>query len=150
MKQVAAGMRLLVADGSHARVFRNDGDALAPKFVVVRVYDQENPPSHELGSERPGRVNDSLGHRSAMQVPDYHQAAEDRFIKRIAGDMEKDLAAGSFKTAIVVMPPVALGTFRKARSEAVGRAVVLEIDKDLTKHTIGGILEIVEGALAKA
>jgi protein required for attachment to host cells len=150
MKHLANGLRVLVADGSHARVFRNEGDALHPKLVLVRVYDQDNPPTHEQGTQRPNRGIDGSGHRTALDETDFHRQAEDRFIQRVALDMERDLSQGGYEKAVVVAPPIALGTFRKAASPAVTKTIVLELHKDLTKHNIPEITKTVAAALEEA
>ena len=147
MKRLSNGVWVLIADGAHARIFRNEGDAVHPKLVAVRTYDQDNPPTHELGSERPGRINDSLGRRSAMETPDLHRLAEDKFIVRLAADMDKDLSQGNYDRAIIVAPPIALGTLRKAISPAVAKSIVFELHKDLTKHTVADIAKIIVAAL---
>lgn len=150
MKHLVNGLRVVVADGSHARILRNEGDATSPRLVMVRAYDQDNPPTHEQGTERPPRSMDSLGHRSSMEQTDLHQQAEDRFIARLADDMAKDLSRGGYEKAIVVAPPIALGAFRKAATAAVAASIVLELHKDLTKHTIPDITKIVVDAVNAA
>lgn len=147
MKRLVRHARILVTDGAKALVLRNEGDAITPELKRVRDYSQENPPSRDQGSDKPGRTNDSMGRRSAMEIPDLHQVAEDRFIANIVADMEKDLRAGDFESLIVVAPPVALGVYRKAASPALGKVTVMEIDKDLTKHTSADIATLVTKAL---
>jgi len=147
MKHLVNGIRVIVADGSHIRVLRNEGDASQPKLALVRAYDQDNPPTHEQGTQKPNRGIDGFGHRTALDETDFHRQAEDRFIQNFAADMDKDLARGGYEKAIVVAPPVALGTFRKAASTAVANSIIFELNKDLTKHTIADITKIVAAAL---
>ena len=91
---------------------------------------------------------ESVGYgRSTAEQPDYHQMTEDRFVKDIATDMDKDLAAGEFTEIIVVAPPVALGVWRKAARPALAKVTLMEINKDLTKHTPQSIAAIVVKAL---
>lgn len=146
MKRLSNKTRVLVADGGQALALRNDGDAVFPNLKLVRQYSQENPATRDQGSDKPGRVNDSLGRRSAMEQADWHQIAEDKFVIGLAAAMARDLAAGEFDNFILVAPPTALGEFRKAASAALAKATVLEIDKDLTKHPVSEI----EKALLKA
>jgi len=150
MMRLAHHIRVLVADGAHALVFRNDGDAQAPNLKLVRGYEQDNPATRDQGSDRPGRTNDSMGRRSAMETTDWHRIAEDRFIQRVADDMERDLTNGEFEKLIVAVPPIALGEFRKATSAAVSKSTILEIDKDLTKHPVPEIEKLVMKALEAA
>jgi protein required for attachment to host cells len=82
-----------------------------------------------------------------MEMTDWHQIAEDRFVAMIASDMASDLASGQFETMVVAAPPVALGHFRKAASPALKAAVLSEIDKDLTRHPVPEIQKHVIKAL---
>lgn len=150
MKRLVRHARILVTDGARAIVLRNEGDALQPELKAVRAYAQDNPPSRNLGSDKPGRTNDSFGNRSAMEIPDWHRIAEDRFVASIAADMDRDLRAGDYETLIVAAPPVALGEYRKVVSPAVSKVTVMELDKDLTRHNSAEIAKHVVRALEGA
>lgn len=150
MKHLSAGTRVLVADGAYALVLRNDGDGMFPNLRLERAYEQDNPATRDQGSDRPGRTNDSLGRRSAMETTDWHKVAEDRFVQRIADDMAQDLKAGAFTSFVLAAPAVALGEFRKASSRALSGVTIMEIDKDLTNHPIDKIEKIVVKALEEA
>ena len=150
MKHLSGDTRVLVADGAHALVLRNDGDGAFPNLRLERRYDQDNPATHDQGSDKPGRTNDSLGRKSAMEAADYHRIAEDRFVQRIADDMSKDLKAGAFTRFVLAAPAIALGEFRKASTSALTEATIMEIDKDLTNHPIDKIEKIVIKALEEA
>ena len=150
MKHLSGDTRVLVADGTRALVLRNDGDGAFPNLRLERSYEQDNPATREQGSDKPGRTNDSLGRRSAMETTDWHKVAEDRFVQGIADDMAKDLQAGAFTNFILAAPAIALGEFRKASSSALTEATIMEIDKDLTNHPIDKIEKIVVKALEDA
>ena len=150
MKRLFPGTRVLVADGAKAMVFRNAGDAQAPNLKLEKSYGQDNPPTRDQGSDKPGRTNDPFGRRSSMETPDWHRLAEDRFIQSLAADMAADLSAGAYEKLVVVAPPIALGTLRKAMSAAVLEAIDCEIGKDLTKHPVADIEKAVTKALAEA
>ena len=149
MKRLSNKARVLVADGAHALVLRNDGDAVSPNLKLVRAYEQDNPATRNQGTDKPTRTNDSFGRRSSIESTDWHRVAEDQFVQRIAGDMAQDLARGDFETIVLVAPPIALGKFRKAASSALAKATILEIDKDLTKHPVDEIEKIIIKALGK-
>jgi protein required for attachment to host cells len=148
MKRLTRHARVLVTDGGRATVLRNEGDVGHPDLRVVRSYGNDTPPSRELGTDKPASVQESSGpRRSSAEPVDYHQQAEDRFIVKIAADMEADLKTGAFEELVVVAPPVALGVYRKAASSDLARATVMEINKDLTKHSYAEIAAIVVKAL---
>lgn len=151
MKRLLRHARVLVTDGAKALVFRNEGDAQAPDLKLVKSYSQDNPPTREHGTDKPGRTNASTGvNRSSMETPDWHSMAEASFVTGIAEDMSKDLRAGDFETLIVVAPPVALGVYRKAAPAALAKATLAELDKDLVKHPAKDIATIVVKALEGA
>ncbi|MGB9141928.1 MAG: host attachment family protein [Aestuariivirga sp.] len=149
MKRLSNKFRVLVADGAHALVLSNEGDAQSPNLKLVRAYAQDNPPSRDQGTDKPTRTQDSFGRRSSIEITDWHRVAEDQFVQRIAADMAKDLARGDFEKFVLVAPPIALGEFRKAASAALKKATILEVDKDLTKHPVGEIEKMVVKALEK-
>jgi protein required for attachment to host cells len=150
MKHLSEDTRVLVADGAYALVLRNDGDGRFPNLRLERAYEQDNPATRDQGSDRPGRMNDSLGRISAMETTDWHKVAEDRFVQRIADDMAKDLSAGEFRELVLAAPPEALGEFRKAATSDLTDATIMEIDKDLTNHPIDKIEKIIVKALEEA
>lgn len=147
MKRLNHNARVLVTDGGRAIVFRNAGQVGQPNLQQFKVYAHDNPPTREIGTDKPPRSNNTAGSRSAIEMTDFHQQAEDRFVTQIAEDMEKDLQAGEFEELIVVAPPVALGVYRKAASQKLQQATVMEINKDLTKHPAAEVATIVVNAL---
>ena len=148
MKRLNHNARVLVTDGGRATVFRNAGQVGQPDLQAFKAYHQDNPPNREQATDKPSRVMESVGYgRSSAEQPDYHQMTEDRFVQGIAADMEKDVVAGDFTEIIVVAPPVALGVWRKAARPALAKATLMEINKDLTKHSATAIAEIVVKAL---
>lgn len=147
MIRITEKVRVLVADGKRAVLLRKEAGNGVPRLVVARVYEQENPASREQGTDRPGRTNDSLGRKSTMEATDWHQIAEDQFVKRLAFDLEADLDKGEYEGVIIVAPPVALGELRKVAGASLKQAILAEIDKDLTKHPISEIGKLVAKAL---
>lgn len=125
---------ILVCDGRRARLFRNEGTPQAVNLKLRLTRDAPpNPPTHEQGADRPPRVR-SGDRRSAIDQTDWHDLAERRFADTIAETLEQ---LGEPPTAlIVVAPPRMLASLRLALPERLRRAVMAEIDKDLTKHTV--------------
>ena len=58
---------VLVGDGEKAIFLRNRGDEEYPNLVVERLLEHDNPPTREQGADQPGRLNDALGHKSAVE-----------------------------------------------------------------------------------
>lgn len=147
MKRLIRNARVLVVDGAHAVVLRNDATPPAIDLKQVRETIEPAPPSRDLGSDAPPRINDALGRRSAYEAPDYHQRAEDAFVAQVAADMAADLARGDFTQIAVVAPPAALAVLRQTWTPALTKATILELDKDLTRHAPRQIGEILAKAL---
>jgi protein required for attachment to host cells len=150
MKRLHRFERVVVFDGSRLAIYRNGAQPPALDLKLESSRSQDNPPTREQGNSPPPRTNDSMGRRSAMESPDYHQIAEDRFTREIAVDLAADLANGVFAHMVIVAPPAALAVFRKSASADLRKAIVLEINKDLTKHPPKEIAGIVAKALDEA
>lgn len=134
---------ILVADGMKYLLLRNHGDFRTVTLAYEGGGEMENPATREQGSDVPGRAFSSSGTaRSAMQQTDWHQIDEDRFAARIAEDLGTLADAGDFDELIVVAPARTLAKLRKTFSHSVISRVVAEIPKDLTKHPVDEITQI--------
>ena len=134
--QIPANALVLVSDGRHARLLRNQGTTGRPRLVVERAIDRENPPTREQGTDRPGRKpgTDGVSH-SAIEQTDYHQQQEQRFAAEIAELLYKLEHAGRFHDLVVVAPPKMLGDLRAKFHPKVAGAVVGELPRDLTAYS---------------
>lgn len=132
---------VFVGDGRKALFLRNDGDAKFPNLRTERVFEAENPPTREQGSDRPGRVSEAAvaGRRSAVESTDWHDIEEQRFARTVAAAMEQMVRTSEAKALIVVAPPKTLAELRSAFHSDVKACIIAEINKDLTKHSIGEI-----------
>lgn len=131
------GEWVVVCDGAKALVLENTGDAKFPNLKMVKVLEQEDLPTHELGADAPGRAVNSVGSiRSAVEQTDWHDQAERAFLVNLVRELEAALATGKAKSLIIVAPPRALGVLRPVYSHKVRNAVRAEVDKDLVKHPV--------------
>ena len=138
--QIPAEAWILVGDGEKALVLQNEGDVEYPNLRKRQVFEQENPPTHEQGADRPGRMADTgVGQRSALDDADWHTLAKDDFAKEIAAKMYAAAHAGKFQKLVVVAPPHVLGELRKNWHQEVSDRVIAEVDKTLTNHPINKI-----------
>ncbi len=131
---------VVVADGEKALFLRNEGDATYPNLQVVRTMHEENPPTREQGTDRPGRnVDGTTPHRSAMEDADWHRIEKERFASDIADRLYKMAHRGTFERLVLVAPPLVLGELRKEMHKEVEERVIGEIAKTLTNHPIDQI-----------
>ena len=75
-RAIPHGALVFVGDGRKALFLRNAGDEKFVNFVTERVLvDQENPPTHEQGTDEPGRgfARAHTTRRSAMEPTDWHK-----------------------------------------------------------------------------
>jgi protein required for attachment to host cells len=132
--KITQGEWVLVCDGTKALVLENVGDEKFPNLKTKEVFEQEDPKTHEQGTDAPGRsINSIDARRSAMEQTDWHEQAERRFLQGLAGHLDAAVNAGQTKSLIVVAPPRALGVLRQAYSHNLRAALRAEIDKDLVR-----------------
>ena len=132
---------MFVGDGQRALFLRNAGDSTLPNLTTERVLTDANLPTHEQGTDRPGRVFKRAGTnlRSGVDATDWHELEKERFAKRVASALEHMVRREKVKAIIIVAPPRTLAELRNALHADVKSRVVAEIDKDLTKLPIGEI-----------
>ena len=120
---------VVVCDGAKALVLQNAGDAKFPNFKTIKVIEQKDMATHELGTDKPGRAFGSVGGmRSAVGQTDWHDQAEKSFLTHLAQFIDKSL--------VIVAPPRALGMLRPAYTHALKGALRAEVDKDLVKMPV--------------
>ena len=140
---------VLVADGEKALFLRNVAGAAQPELELLRVESQDNPRRGEQTSDRPGRIPDTgAGQLSAMEEPDWHRLAKDRFAAGVAAIINREADTGAFEDIVLVAPPKTLGELREHLHGAAADRVRAEIGKTLTNHPLPEIKRRVIAALA--
>lgn len=125
---------ILVADGARGRIFYNEGW----QSDLVPVIEDESVaatvPSRDLGTERPGRAQDSTGAgRHAMEPRvDWHQFEKTRFAQKMAALLNKGRIDGAYDRLVLVAPPRTLGDLRAALDKPTQAIIAAELAKDLT------------------
>lgn len=132
--KIAPGEWVVICDGAKALVLENVGDEVFPNLKTREVYQQEDPPTREQGTDAPGRSFQSVGTaRSAMEQTDWHSQGEARFLAKLMARLEAAVTSGEVKSLVIAAPPKALGVLRQTYSPGLRRALRAEIDKDLVK-----------------
>ena len=142
---------VFVGDGRKALFLRNAGDEKFANFVTERVFvDEENPSTDEQGTDRPGRGFASAGstRRSAMEPTDWHEIEEHRFVQRASEALERLVRERAAPALIIAAPPRTLADLRNALPLEVKARIVLEINKDFTKHPVWEIERHIVSSLA--
>ena len=66
-------------------MLENAGNRKTPNLKTREVYEQDDPKTHEIGTDKPGRSFNSVGNgRSAMEQTDWHEQEEQRFLAKLA------------------------------------------------------------------
>ena len=134
---IRQGDWIVVCDGRKALILENQGDEKYPNLRKRELREQKEAPTRELGTDRPGRVHESVGDaRSAMEQPDLHEDAERVFITNLADHLNAAVAANAERRLVIVAPPRALGIFRNACSPAVRKSIAVELNKDWVNEPI--------------
>jgi protein required for attachment to host cells len=135
--KIEQGEWVVVCDGAKALVLENVGDRMYPNLKTLQVYEQENPKTHEQGTDQPGRSFSSVGSaRSAMEQTDWHAQGERAFLVDLAGRLDAAVTAGETKCVLIVAPPRALGILRQVYTPSLKNALRGEVDKDYVKMPV--------------
>ena len=134
------GTWVVVCDGRKSIVLENIGDKEHPDLRTKSAVESDGAPTSALGTDRPGRVHQSVGSsRSSVEQTDWHDREEDEFLIALAARLDKAVQAKEVSHLVIVAPPRALGMIRKAYSQHVKGALLAEIDKDLASHPVPDI-----------
>jgi protein required for attachment to host cells len=134
------GAWVVVCDGAKALVLENAGSRMKPSLITKEVYEQPDPKTHEIGTDKPGRAFNSIGNgRSAVEQTDWHDQQEQKFLTKLAARLDKAILAGEAPSLIVVAPPRAIGILRREFTTHVRQALRSEVEKDYVKMPIGEI-----------
>jgi protein required for attachment to host cells len=122
---------VLICDGGKAILAENAGDAQAPNLLVRETFEHPDPPTHELGTDKPGRKFSCASEaRSTTEQTDFHTLAEEDFLRKIARRIEQSIGERNIEDLVVVAPPKAIGALRRAFSSSVRSVVRREVEKD--------------------
>jgi protein required for attachment to host cells len=132
---------VFVGDGQKALFLRNSGDEKFPNLTTERVFKDDNPPTHEQGSDRPGREFKRAGTnlRSSVETTDWHELEKHRFADRVAAALEQLVRAEKARKIIVVAPSRTLAELRRVFHADVKARILSEVEKDLTNHPVADI-----------
>lgn len=135
----------VVADGGRARILQKRGRQgngqeafdTRQEFVSANLHRQ----THDLGTDRPGRVRESAtsAHHAAQPRQDLHQADKRSFVHEVAAVLNEASQRDEFDALILVAPAHALGDLRQALDAATQRKITGELQKDLTNVPNGDL-----------
>jgi protein required for attachment to host cells len=126
---------IVIADGAHARVLQFTPEKPSLEAVKDIAFHIDLPATHDLVSDRPGRVFESHGYASHAAAPrsDPHRELKRSLAHKIADALQTSLADQRYEKLILVAPPTTLGDLREALAAGVRACVTAELAKDLVK-----------------
>ena len=130
---------VFVGDGRKALFLRNAGDEKFPNLKTEQVFVDQNPATHDQGTDKPGRLSagsNARDRRSAVEPTDWHELEEHRFARMVADAFEKLVRERKVKAVVIAAPPRTLAELRQALHGDVKARIMAEVDKDFTKHPI--------------
>jgi len=130
---------VFVGDGRKALFLRNAGDEKFPHLKTEQVFVDQNPATHDQGSDRPGRLFAGAAardKRSAVEPTDWHELEEHRFARMVADALERLVRERKVKAVVIAAPPRTLADLRRALHGDVKARIMAELDKDFTKHPV--------------
>jgi protein required for attachment to host cells len=140
------GALVLVADGKKTLFLRNHGDS---GMIDLRTESHDvraDPMDRDIKTDAPGAQHASAGYgRDTMEETDFHQQGEDRWIRDAAEEVNRRALTNDFDALVVVVPPKALGQFRKKLHKEAERRLILTINKEMTDRPIPDIEELLVG-----
>ncbi|WP_420434464.1 host attachment protein [Hyphobacterium sp.] len=136
-----------VLDGSKALVFRNDGDAEYPVLRPVDVRDTDVPPDREIHTDKPGRMFDGTGHRSAVDQGDAHELEERRFVEDLIESLNSAALEGKFDQLLIYADSDSLGEIRDKYHDALKSRLLEEFPLDIVNEPVDQLEKRVKEAL---
>jgi protein required for attachment to host cells len=125
----------VLADGSRARFLTKRPETAGYDIVAEYESAEAHVPSHEIGSDRPGRSRESAASARHSITPreDIHRARKASFARDIAAHLNEAGRRGLFDTLVIYAAPRALGELRTALNAEAQKRIKAEIPKDLTR-----------------
>ncbi len=126
---------VLVADGARGRILAREGAAAGLRVRPEGEFKHEVHRTRELGTDRPGRVQESANaaHHAIAPHVDLSRQEKRQFARTLAEFLEKGAQRHAFDRLVLVAPPRALGDLRAALGRHARERLAGELANDLTE-----------------
>lgn len=121
-----SGTIVAVADGEKLNLFQNTGTESEMSLAVASEQEVETA----IGAG---------GQNSSSANPDQSRVEEDGFATGIVAMLNQRVLAGKITNIVIIAAPKTLGEMRKHYHKKLEEALVGEISKDLTGHSIADV-----------
>jgi protein required for attachment to host cells len=143
---IKTGDWVVVCDAGKYVVYENQGDTGRLDLRIVSFDDHENPPTHDQGTDRPGRLDSPNGPRSAVDDTDWHDQKEQRFIDALAEQMNGWATSAPTRHFVLVADPRSMGRLRKSLSEHTQSRIDHTVTGDHAHRPVDAIEALINGA----
>lgn len=144
-------LHVVVVDQKHLCVLRVDPDGA---LIVVHATDDPNAAEHErdLRADRPGRMANTATHSRVSLEPksSARSVSLHRWLKSIGMSLRSMLADGHSDGIVLVASARLLGLLRVAIPLEIRRKVLVEVPRDLGKHSPASLEKHLKPALREA
>ena len=127
---------IVIADSARARILMKEGNTERYAAVPGGVFEQDNPPTHEQGTERPGRTHPRIAGASRHTVmqnrADWHDLEKQKFAARIADFLNQAARDRAYQRLVLVAPPDTLGMLRAELDDGASAWLAASVAKDYT------------------
>lgn len=137
-------------DGSKLLIYRNEGDAEYPVLKPVEIDKQDVPPTREIVSDKPGRMFDGNGHRSAVDEGDAHQYEEAEFARDAVELLNDRALKQAYDRLIIFAASRTLGVIRPEYHDELKERLIGEFDLDVVNEPVDKLEKRVHEALEAA
>lgn len=129
-------VRVVVADGTLARLFSLDELTESLEEVEAISHPEGRMHERDLTSDLPGKVVSGTGGRHGLEGERSPKKQElSQFARTIADHLDKLRNSGKVSRILLVAAPSLLGELRRHMSPATAKLVVFELDKDLVHRS---------------
>jgi len=138
---------IIVSDSSHARIFSANSPSSSLEEVEDFVHPEARQHAKDITADLPGKQRDAnlSGRHDVNSMSDPHTREVLYFARKVAQYLQEKLTGKEFARLIIVSEPSFLGVLRKELGAEVKKSVIVELNKNLVKHS----LEDIRAHLAK-
>lgn len=132
---------VLVADSARARLFSLGAGAIRLEEIGDFINAATRMPGHQLEHAPPSRVHDRFGesrHAIDPRTPPRDKAAA-KFASVLGSELERGHAERRYRDLVLIAPPRFLGVLNGTLGKHLRESVVLEVAKNLTRHSAATI-----------
>ena len=140
------GNWVVVCDAGKYVVYENQGDTDRLDLRVISFDENTNPPTHQQGSDRPGRLSSPDGQNASVGDTDWHAQEETRFISMLARQMDGWAKGEPSRRFVLIADPKSMGTLRQSLNDHTLSRIDHSVTGDHAHRPVAAIEALINGA----